>query len=446
MPDRHVSRRTLLHALGVGAAGASSGCFDDTDSALSTTSEVATETSTTTAIPTGTTVESAGELEVTYPLCGGSQQAAIEALAEGYQESEYASDEVDIEEVCFGGSAYRSHLESRLSDGDPPGVWQDAPGRNLRRYLDDGALRNIGDVLTADVRSAYPSALLESATVTGTLVAVPVSLFRQNNLFYNVDVVERAGVDPAAIDTPSDLVDAFDAVERSTDATPFAHSTETPRTTLQLWETTLLGLMGAGSFRDALDGAPDADMVRAAFEAVDRYLDSGPKDAESEHSFEMQERLIRGDAAFLHKGHWAFGIFMAQDFEYETDWNHVPFPGTAGSFQFFGSAYLTAANGPSPGAAQRFLRYCATSDAQERFCAAWNTIPPRTDVDVSILHPFVQDLVEDYRSADDRIHSATYGIGVTPEVRDVLETVVDEFADVRDIGRATERVVETLRN
>jgi len=57
----------------------------------------------------------------------------------------------------------------------------------------------------------------------GSYRAVPLGSHRLNCLFYNVSVVEDAGIDVDSLNSPSALIDAFETVSSETDAIPMTH-------------------------------------------------------------------------------------------------------------------------------------------------------------------------------------------------------------------------------
>lgn len=445
MTRKPASRRALLGAI---AAAAVAGCTGTTDEGLSTATETDTETDTaTTAEPTETATETPDErpeLEVLHGWTGGDGATAIEALFDGFRNSEL-SDDVTLNAHAVGGGGnenLRLTVANRLANDDPPSAFGGWPGASLQRY--EGALGDIGAVWTDDVRSAYPDELAAAAQLDGAFASVPFSVFGVNGVFYNVDVVQSAGVDPEALGSTADLLDAFAAVERETDAVPLAHAQAGAWTTLQLWETVLLAQSGSGTFRDCFDGRPDADAVEAAFQTVADSLAFVSADAASISFTEANAMVADGDAAFIQQGDWAAGFYRHETLAYGDEWDYVPLPGTDGEFLFQSDAFLYPSNNPTPEATRQFLSYCASADAQVRYTGERTSIPVRTDVDAGGFDPFTRDRLNDFRSASDRVPTVTHGVSVPEQERTDLTEIVHEFTDDSDVERATERTVDVL--
>ncbi|GAB3676082.1 ABC transporter substrate-binding protein [Halopiger thermotolerans] len=358
----------------------------------------------------------------------GDGQAAIRALVEGFQE---AHPDVDFGVQDVQGGA-RDNLESvvttLLQDGDPPSTWQEWPGANLLQF--SGDLGDIeGDVWDDDMKENYREGPQAAARPDGTYVAVPLNIHRINNLFYNVAVVEEAGVDPESLEGPEDLVDAFQAVADNTDATPFANGTNELFTTFQLWETIFLAQAGPEAYDRLINGEfDDEQAVRDSLAVLADYSEFFPDDHFSIDFTTANERVINGDAAFIHQGDWAAGAYRNADgFEYEDDWNHVPFPGTEGLYALNMDSFTYPADNPTPEVTKTFLSYVGSTDAQERFNPLKGSIPPRVDVDESQFPPFLQQQIEDFRNAKGQPPSIAHGAAVRPELRGEAENAIDAY-------------------
>jgi glucose/mannose transport system substrate-binding protein len=355
-------------------------------------------------------------IELLHAWSSGDGNAAIEALISGFQE---AHPDVEFAEEPVNGAA-RSNLDqviqNRLQAGDPPSTFQTWPGKTLEKFGD--AYADIeGDVWDEDMKSNYLEGPQTQAQLDGTYVTVPLNIHRINNLFYNQDVVESAGVDPESFSEPGDVVDACATIAEETDAVPFAQQTSGAWSTVQLWETILLAEAGIDGYEAFINGEGDQSQVESALQSVVDLREYYPSDSSSISFTEANTMVMDGDAAFIHQGDWAAGAYGGEDdFEYGEDWGQVPYPGTSGNYLLNMDSFPYLANNPSPEATKTFLSYCGSAEGQVLFNAEKGSIPPRSDADVSQLNEFQQDQFEDFNDADNQPPSIQHGLAVSPGV------------------------------
>lgn len=392
--------------------------------------------------------EGSNELEIAHWWTAGGEEEAINALIEGFQE-EYPDYEVNNNPTPGGaGSALEADVRNRVIDGNPPSTFQIWPGEALTLYTEEDLLEDISDSVWSDeMQEAYLDGPLElSQDGDGAFVAVPINIHRLNNLFYNVEVVENAGVDPAGIGDPRALVEALEAVD-GTGAVGMIHQTQEPWSTLQLWENVLLGL-DPEAYRTTIDGDPESveEQVRESLELTASYAEYFNEDASSVAWDEANNRIINGEAAFLHQGDWAAGQYEASEgFEYGEGWDYVPFPGTDGLYQTVMDSFVMPVENPSPSATEDFLAYAGTTDAQARFNVAKGSIPPRTDVEMGEFTEFLQQQMEDFQSSEDQPPQIAHGLALPPAQQSDMEGVFANFNESFDADQAYDGIVSVFQ-
>jgi len=402
MPDNPLSRRQFVSVAGTAGAAMLAGCDGDGES---------------------------NELELVHWWTAGGEEDAIQALIDGYEE-EYDYTVNNNPAPGGAGSALDTVIQNRVLNENPPGTFQIWPGKAMNTYLDADVLADIGSVWTDEMQSAYQDGVMELAqTDDGTFVAVPVNIHRLNNLFYNVSVVEEAGVDPAGLETPSDVLTAMETVEAETDAAGMAHQTSAQWSTVQLWEDVLVGQTGVDTYLDVLDGNVGANeqAVKDALQTTADYREYFIEDAGSVSWDTGNQSVIQDEAAFLHQGDWAAGQYKsAEDFEYGTDWDYVPFPGTGEIYHVVSDAFVMPQPNPSPDATEAWLSYAGSVEGQIAFNTNKGSIPPRTDVSMDEFGPFLTSQSEDFGESSAQPPTIAHGTGVTPTVKGAVE---DAFAD-----------------
>ncbi|WP_410767208.1 ABC transporter substrate-binding protein [Haloferax sp. DFSO60] len=450
VPDTDgLSRRTYLKLTGgVGSAALLAGCTGGGGGGEGTTGESEdTDDSSGDSETTESGDDSGSELnalEIQHWWTGGDGGAAIQALLEGFKE---AHPDIEItENPVAGGAGQNLHavIKKRILNNNPPSTWQAWPGANLQPYTDAEKLEDISESVWSenDMQSAYLEGPKNAASPAGTLVSVPLNIHRLNNLFYNVSVVEDAGVDPSAIGSPSDLVNALSKVDEA-GYVGMAQQTKSAWSTGQLWAQVLLGEYGADVYADVTGGnvEANADAVRDSLDLVKQYSQHYSNDAGSISWQDANSKIIEGEAAFFHQGDWAAGMYRGQeDFEYESDWGHVPFPGTDGIYALNMDSFPMPANNPSPEATKKFLQYVGSVDAQERFNPKKGSIPPRTDVPKDAFGPFLQNQMDDFANSEAQPLSIQHGLAVSPDALTAFGDAMSSFISGYDVDAAYEDV------
>ncbi|GGM55615.1 glucose/mannose transport system substrate-binding protein [Halarchaeum rubridurum] len=376
------------------------------------------------------------ELEILHGWTGGDGQAAFQSMLEGFEE---AYPDVTVNDKAIGGggnTSLNTRINVRLGNDNPSSSWADWPGKNLLQFTEAGLLGDIEESVWSqnDMKEAYVSGPQQAARPDGTYVAVPTNIHRMNNLFYNPSVVEAAGVDVSAIETPADLTDALAQVEENTDAVGMAQSTQAPWTTIDLWAAVYLGQSGWDTYQEFMAGEAETGPIADAFKTINAYSEYFNSDAGTVGWQEANNLIIDGGAAFFHQGDWAAGMYAGtDDFEYGTDWDQITFPGTEGLYSINMDSWVYPANNPSPAATEKWLTYVGTTDAQVRFNTHKGSIPPRSDVPMDEFSEFQTNQYSDFQDSTAQPPSTGHGLATTPEVLSNLKTAVSqhysEFTD-----------------
>ncbi|MDZ5813006.1 ABC transporter substrate-binding protein, partial [Halorubrum sp. AD140] len=364
-------------------------------------------------------------VEVLHGWTGGDGAEAADALEEAFNEADRDA-ELEMEPIGGGGNEnLDSVVANRLQSDDAPGAFANWPGPNLERY--EGALGSVDDVWEEnDFEDAMVEEAIDLHQQGGSYRAVPLGSHRLNCLFYNVSVVEDAGVDVDSLESPSALIDALETVADETDAIPMTHAMNATWHTTQLWGAVMLGENGYEPYMDFLDGNGDEEAVRSAFETTADILENYiSDDASSIDLTESNENIVNGDAAFIHQGNWAAGAFRnADDFEYDEDWGFKTFPGTEGMYTLHFDSFLYPADNPTPEASKTWEAFVGSEEAQIAFNQYKGSIPTRTDVSMDEFGPYLQETAEDFADAEYRPPNLQHGLGVTSDTMTELNDVI----------------------
>ncbi|WP_306058105.1 ABC transporter substrate-binding protein [Natronococcus wangiae] len=378
-------------------------------------------------------------LEVLHGWTGGDGAEAADALF-GAFEDEHS--DIDLDEKPIGGGGNQNlddTVANRLQGGDPPSSFAGWPGANLEQYGDA-----IGDIESevwdeGELKDAHAEEAVELCQHNDGYSAVPIGSHRLNDLFYNVDVLDEAGVDPDSIDSADAFVDALDAVDSETDATPLAMSLE-PWCILQTWAQTMLGEHGYDAYVSFIEGDGDEEAVRSTFETLEEILDNYVNaDAASVDFTEVNRDIMSGDAAFIHQGNWVAGAYIAEELEYGGTWDAIRYPGTEDYYTLHIDSFIYPNDNPTPEDTATWLRFAGSEAAQVAFNQYKGSIPTRVDTPTDDFNAYLTDTIEDFDDASEKPPTLAHGLAVDQSTQTDLEGVLNnDFADPYDVDSATD--------
>ncbi len=386
-------------------------------------------------------------LEIQHSWTSTVEEDASQALFDGFQKSR---PDVTINERTVAGRAggdLQTTIKKRIIEDNPPSSWQAWAGKNLQTYVEAKALTNLDDSFWAgdagwDSFSAISKRL---SKVDGSFVAVPLSIHRLNNLFYNVDILEDVGVDPETIDGPHTLLNEVETVEEDSKAEGLVHATKHVWPTIELWESMLVGTHGVDTHQSIVNGNVRSRerAVRDALELVNQYRDYSPQALAPINWHNAANRFRNGNIAFFHQGDWAAAEFINDDeFAFGTDWDYVEFPGTENKYLLSMDLFPFPKNNPSPEVTARFLRYVGSVDAQKRFTQKRGAIPARKDVPRAAFAPFFRRQIAQFRRGETHLPSIAHGLAIAPEPRTKLTNAMKEFTSTWDVDQTAGKIAE----
>ncbi|MFW6437074.1 MAG: ABC transporter substrate-binding protein [Halococcoides sp.] len=313
-------------------------------------------------------------------------------------------------------------VKSRILAEDPPSTWVEWPGESLVPYAEAGVLADISDLWTeTGMESSFLEGPRDLARIDGTYVAVPINIHRLNSLFYHVDLVDEYGLDPGRIDDPREFLEVLQSVDGES-IIGLHQPMKNPWTVLQLFSMIVLGQFGARTYREITDGNGQAheSEIRQAVELLDAYADLAAEDAAFVGMVEANERFVDRESIFFTQGDWVAGTYRGIDgFDYRSDWDHVPFPGTDGTYAMGMDAIVAADTQADPEATRTFLEFVGSPTALEAYNEEKGAIPPRRDVSIDGYPQFLRDQYEDFKRSREQVGS------------DALETHPDRFVEAK---------------
>ncbi|MES3517188.1 MAG: ABC transporter substrate-binding protein [Natronomonas sp.] len=384
-----------------------------------------------------------GAVELMHGWTGGDGAEAVAALEDAFAE-EHPEVERDFRAIGGEGNVeLDASVASRLRDGDPPSAFAGWPGNNLQQY--EGVLGDIESEVweEAGLFDAHVPEVAELCEFEGGMAAVPIGSHRMNDLFYSVEVLEEAGVDPDDIEDFDALIDAFDAIESETDAQPYVNGLAA-WIVLQLFAVVMQGTQGVDNYMNFIEGSGGEDAIRSTFEHMEELLSYINEDAPEIGFTEANQRIMADEAGFIHQGNWAAGAYVAEGLEYGEDWDRIQFPGTEDMYGFHIDSFIYPADNPTPEGTQAFMRFAGSETAQIEFNRLKGSIPTR-EVDTSRFSDYLVDTIEDFQDADSRPPTLAHGLAVTPSQQaDLADILADTFLAPYDVDAATEGFLNAL--
>ena len=167
----------------------------------------------------------------------------------------------------FGNDPYKQKLRVALGSPQPPDVFFNWGGGNLKEYVDAGKVEDLTPLLDGnpELKGSFIPSVLDAAKIDGKFYGIPMRGVQPVALFYNKKLFSEAGVQPPQTwDDLLKLVDTFKARR----ITPIALAGSQSWTELMYAEYLLDRRGGPEVFQAIRDGKPDAWKDPAVLQAM----------------------------------------------------------------------------------------------------------------------------------------------------------------------------------
>jgi glucose/mannose transport system substrate-binding protein len=376
--------------------------------------------------------EASGEVEIFSWWTAGGEADGLAAMQVVFEQQYPNLTFVNAAVAGGAGTNARAVLATRLSAGDPPSSWQGHAGQELiGTYVAAGQLQPLNNLYDANGWIAVmPETLIPLISQDGNIYSVPVNIHRANVMWFNPAVLEANGV---AVPTTWDEFFAAADTLQAAGVTPLAMGEQW--TSMHLFETVLLGTLGADAYAGLWDGSTDwagADVTTAIgnFQTVLGFTNSDSSTLSWDQAAQL---VVDGDAAFTIMGDWADGYFVSLDLEAGTDYGWAPTPGTDGIFQFLSDSFVLPVDAKNPAGAEAWLTVAGSKAGQEAFNPVKGSICARTDCDAALFGPYLQSAMEDW-STDTVAGSLTHGVVANDAWKAEIDTALGLFLADGDVA------------
>jgi glucose/mannose transport system substrate-binding protein len=383
-------------------------------------------------------------LEVFSWWTSGGESAALDALFNVYKKRDPGVEIVNAAVAGGGGSAAQPVLQTRLAGGNPPDTWQSHPGWELLdQYVEPGYCEPITELYKSDDwDKAFPKELVvDLMTKDRKIYAVLAGIHRGNVLWYNTKLLEQNGIKVGGQMTFDQFFAACDKL-KSAGIPALGVGDSGIWASAQLFENTLLGVIGPKGWTDLFAGAMQWDDPRVKeamklFAKMQEYMN--PDHAALSWDQAIKE-LMEGKVAFSSMGDWADGEFIKANLKEREDFGWVSHPGTAGSFIIIADGFTLARRAPHREAAIAWLKSVGSREAQEAFNPLKGSIPARTDVDHSKFDGYHQWSMDSF-AKDKPIPSCVHGEAAPAAFQQALNDAVTAFLMDKNIDNFANALV-----
>jgi glucose/mannose transport system substrate-binding protein len=423
-------RLFAIGIIGLLALGAIAACAGD-DNATSTPTSTG-------ASPTASAAPLSGKLEIFSWWTTGGEGAGLQALYNLYPQVCPGNVEIQNSTVAGGGGdAARQVLSSRMQGGDPPGTFQIHMGHELLdSYVASGDMESLKSLFTQQGwSSVFPQGVLDIVSKDGEPYSVPVNIHRANVLWYNTKTfTDNSLTAPTTFDQFFQVADAL----KAKGITPLALGDKEAFASVQLLETTLLGVLGPNAYKGLFTGATDwkSAQVTNALETFKRMLSYTNADHASLTWDQANQLVIDGTAGMTIMGDWLDGDNKAKGFT-KSGW--VPAPGTSGSYDALSDTFGLPKNAPNPDAVNCWLKLVGSKAGQEAFNPKKGSICARTDCATSLFDTYLQSAIADWKT-DTIVPSLAHGAAASPSFASDVSDAVISFVASPDVATFQSRL------
>ena len=282
-----------------------------------------------------------------------------------------------LTQIARSGDAggYDDKVNAAITNGGLPDVFT-VDGIAVAQYADANAIVPIGDYFKEDELADFNPSIIQQGTYNDELYTLGV-MDSSVGVFYNKDMFEKAGIEPATAEKPWTLAQLEDAAKKLTtdDCYGITMSLDAKDETCIYFFLPLIYSQDSSVLDkdgETAEGFLNGDATKNVFNWIKEMADNGYASATpAENSFEL------GQAAMALTGSWEPGNLA----KYDINWGLMPMPvydenstpaSACGSWTFAMSS--NCSDEKKEGAAE-LIRFMTSTDASARMYEA-NAMPP----------------------------------------------------------------------
>jgi glucose/mannose transport system substrate-binding protein len=311
--------------------------------------------------------------------------------------------------VISGGVEAKQVLQTRLEEGNPPDSFQTNAFELKRGYLAEKpdllqpldelfAENGLGDDIVRE--------LLDSVTIDGHPMAVPVNVHRENSLFYNITVFSQHDLTP-----PKTMAEFLEVCAKLKEAgvTPLAISTSQAWIINKVFVALAIGTLGTEQYvkyfvdKQPVDPAEMAPVIDVLDQVLTDYIDVEGAAADGFGWTQAADALHDGSAAMFIHGDWAKGYLTHLGWTPGVDFGVTTTPDSAGAFVYGADVFAVPVGAKHQPEAFDWLRTIASIDGQIAFNELKGSSPVRLSLDDDELDTMARATYADLKSSTLRL-------------------------------------------
>ncbi len=332
-------------------------------------------------------------VDVVHWLTAGAESAAIKVLAD--EVTARGGEWVDSAAPGGGGDA-SAMMMSRIAGGNPPGVAFLGMGPSAIELGDQGALRDVTDIATANGLDQVTPVMVEiSTSADNKLYALPIGLETQNLMWFSPAVFADVGIEPPA--TWAEFLEQAEAI-KAKGYIPMATGAQGWQLGI-LFSSVILDAGGADLYRSVVmdhdtEMAAGPEMV-AAFTTLRGLADNSDPGSANRAWNDTLNLVAEGRAAVQVMGSWAGAELENMGMEQGKAWDCALTPGSDAVIVEGAGFEFPLVTDPAALAGQDlFIEVMMDPAVQTEFARLKGAVPPRADADSSGLSSCTQIAAE----------------------------------------------------
>ncbi len=388
----------------------------------------------TTAPPGATTAPAKTKLEIFSWWTTGGEAAGLLKLYDLYNK-QYSNVEI-INATVAGGAGFQAKpaLKARMLGGDPPDSFQVHMGHELiDTWVTTGFMEPLDDIYKSEGwDKIFPKGVLDIVSYDGHYWSVPVNIHRANVLWYNKKVLADNNLQP-----PQTFADFFNAAEalKAKGITPLALGDNGPWASVHLFETVLIGTMGAEKYNGLWTGKTDwkGAEVKQSLDNFKKMLAYVNSDHSALTWDQANDLVLSGKAAMTIMGDWVDADNIAKQKADVEGWTLAP--GNAGVYDALSDTFGLPKGAKNRDNVVGWLKLIGSKAGQEAFNPVKGSVCARADCDPKLFGPYLQSAMQDW-TKDTIVPSLAHGAAASEGWVTGLTDVVSVFVTKQDVDAA----------
>ena len=343
-------------------------------------------------------VFAAGKVEIFSWWTGGGEEEGLFAIYDVFK-ANYPDVEIINATVAGGaGTNAKAVLKTRMLGGNPPDSFQVHGGMELTEtYVITGLMEPLTPYLKEwGILDKFPVDIMNIVSYEGEVYSIPVNVHRGNVLFYNKDILAKAGVEMVPDNWP-DFIEALKKI-KAAGYVPLALGDKNKWTATHLFEDMLLATLGAYNYNGLWNGRTSKDHpgISEALNIFAELMDYVNDDHAALTWQDATLLLFDGKAAFNVMGDWAEGYMKTLGWTPNKEFGWMTVPGSKGSFMVVTDTFGMSKNTPNKENALKWLMTVASVEGQDAFNPIKGSIPARLDANKALYDEYLTWSMDDF--------------------------------------------------